>query len=52
MNKCPNCGSDTKEGAKFCTTCGYQLIRENVDNTTKTKQTVNTDKMKEVSMNY
>lgn len=52
MNKCPNCGSDTKEGAKFCTTCGYQLIRENVDNTTKTKQTVNTDKMKEVFMNY
>lgn len=55
MNKCPNCGSDIKEGAKFCTSCGYQLVKGNVNNTINTnrpKQSVDTDKMKEVSMNY
>ena len=58
MNKCPNCGSDIKEGAKFCTSCGYQLVQGNVNNTVNTtnadraKQTVDADKMKEVSMNY
>ena len=61
MNKCPNCGSDIKEGAKFCTSCGYQLVQGNVNNTVNTtnttnvdraRQTVDTDRMKEVSMSY
>lgn len=61
MNKCPNCGSDIKEGAKFCTSCGYQLAQGNVNNTVNTtnttnvdraRQTVDTDRMKEVSMSY
>jgi len=25
MDRCPNCGAPVRSGAKFCTTCGFQL---------------------------
>lgn len=25
MDRCPNCGSTVRQGAKFCTTCGFRL---------------------------
>src|SRR4051794_26106960 len=25
MDRCPNCGSSVRQGAKFCTTCGFRL---------------------------
>ncbi|WP_241690479.1 zinc-ribbon domain-containing protein [Ligilactobacillus salivarius] len=47
MNKCPNCGSDIKEGAKFCTSCGYQLAQGNVNNTVNTTNTTNVDRARQ-----
>ena len=28
MDRCPNCGSSVRQGAKFCTTCGFRLPAE------------------------
>lgn len=25
MNRCPNCGAQNRDGAKFCTSCGFRL---------------------------
>jgi hypothetical protein len=28
MNRCPNCGAQNRDGAKFCTSCGFRLPAE------------------------
>ena len=30
MNRCPNCAAQNREGAKFCTSCGFRLPSEQV----------------------
>lgn len=37
--KCPNCGKEVKEGAKFCVGCGTSLVEEKVENAEKTVKT-------------
>lgn len=29
MERCPNCGTSGRQGAKFCTTCGFRFLDEN-----------------------
>ena len=29
--KCPNCGKEVKEGAKFCVGCGTSLVEEDIE---------------------
>lgn len=42
--KCPNCGKDVKEGAKFCVGCGTSLV----DKETKKVEKTNSEKTDEV----
>ena len=42
--KCPNCGKDVKEGAKFCVGCGTSLV----GNETKKVEKINSEKADEV----
>lgn len=44
--KCPNCGKEVKEGAKFCVGCGTSLIQEAT--TTEAKENVESQKKTEV----
>ena len=30
---CPKCGKDLNNDAKFCTNCGYQIVKENLTET-------------------
>jgi len=34
MNRCPNCAAQNREGAKFCTSCGFRLPTESTPVTT------------------
>lgn len=34
MNRCPNCAAQNREGAKFCTSCGFRLPAESAPLTT------------------
>ena len=34
--KCPNCGKDVKEGAKFCVGCGTSLVDKETKKVEKT----------------
>lgn len=53
MKRCPNCGSAVKEGAKFCTSCGYKMPKvNNVNNRSRQAVEVDTCVMKEVSISY
>lgn len=45
--KCPKCGKDVKEGAKFCVGCGTSLT-SSVDNKTETEATKNTETSQKV----
>lgn len=45
--KCPNCGKDVKEGAKFCVSCGNALTEEKSE-TVKVEQQDNSQKVEEV----
>ena len=44
---CPKCGKDLNNDAKFCTNCGYQIVKENL---TETKE-INVKVIKEVENN-
>ena len=46
--KCPNCGKDVKEGAKFCVSCGNALTEEKSEETVKVEQQDNSQKVEEV----
>lgn len=45
--KCPNCGKDVKEGAKFCVSCGTSLVEEK-SKKVETEQSDNSQKVEEV----
>ena len=44
---CPKCGKELNANAKFCTNCGYQVVKENL---TETKE-ININVIKEVENN-
>lgn len=46
--KCPNCGKDVKEGAKFCVGCGTPLADSSVESKSETKVLKNVETSQKV----
>ena len=48
---CPNCGAEISESTKFCSKCGFQIIRNPERENTSTSSTGNTNTYQTTSGN-
>lgn len=47
---CKNCGAEYKEGSKFCTSCGQEIVEDAKKKSTKNKEEVVEEKVEEVKV--